>query len=396
MYIKLTATLKSPLMIGGKTLNSNYKKSKPYIPGSVLRAAYARTLIDRCVYSHDNYWLSYKDQDECRNCKFQVMCKNFKDISFSTLYPFGGFPYPFTAREEKYERENTSGKKKDVVDILRWRVFEKRKLEDEAKWERLSGIHKNGEKIEVNYSLITRTAVDYRRRSAKTGALYSENVIAENFIDEHKKMTEMRFSGIMKIDDGLKTEFERIKTIHVGADITRGMGHVSMSYEQMDEPDSLEKMMERVNRFNEGNEESYLYIPLDLQTDAYLSLEKMHDDKISLGEISDEEYKKYLEKEIHLPSCYQLEKVYKSQEVQKGFNTAKSSEQNMRREGKVVVLAGAVFLYKVGKKDFQEEILFQIEQEGIGENRVHGFGKVLICDEFHLDYDAIKGEEQNG
>ena len=45
MYIKIKAVLKTPLMIGGKTLNSNYKKSRDYIPGSVLRAAFARELI---------------------------------------------------------------------------------------------------------------------------------------------------------------------------------------------------------------------------------------------------------------------------------------------------------------------------------------------------------------
>ena len=44
MY-EIRAALRSPLMIGGKTLNSNYRESRDYIPGSVLRAAYAKAIL---------------------------------------------------------------------------------------------------------------------------------------------------------------------------------------------------------------------------------------------------------------------------------------------------------------------------------------------------------------
>ena len=58
MY-KIKAVLKSPLMIGGKTLSSNYRESRDYIPGSVLRAAYAKALVERCHCEQRNCFPHY-------------------------------------------------------------------------------------------------------------------------------------------------------------------------------------------------------------------------------------------------------------------------------------------------------------------------------------------------
>lgn len=385
MYIKIEAKLKSPLMIGSKTLNNNYRESRPYIPGSVLRAAFARAIIERCSYSHKNSWLTYKNQEECKGCKFQEICNKFSEIKFPALYPLGGYPYPMTARKLKYGDEE----EQKIQDILKSRISGSKKIEEEQ-WERLEGIYKNGFRVNILHTLITRTAVDYSRKSAKQGALYSQNAVSELLYYKGKK-TETVFSGVINEDEGLFRGFEKIRNLHIGADITRGMGLCEMTFAQATEPDTIDKLDGRIAAFNEGIEEEELFISVDLLADAYLSLEDIGKDYESPALVSDEAFKNYLKQQLDLPAAYELIKTYKAQEIMRGFNTAKQTEKDMRRSGRVVVKAGAVFVYKIPKAEYDVSALFEIQKRGIGENTEHGFGQVTICDEFHIKFDALQG-----
>ena len=132
MY-KIEAVLKSPLMIGGKKLNNNYRESKDYIPGSVLRAAYARALVLQCACEQKDNWLVFQARRECRTCAFKTICEHFSQISFPALYPMGGSPYPVTARENKYTKKGET----EVFDLLKSRLTERGKVQGESEWIRL-------------------------------------------------------------------------------------------------------------------------------------------------------------------------------------------------------------------------------------------------------------------
>ncbi len=128
-------------------------------------------------------------------------------------------------------------------------------------------------------------------------------------------------------------------------------------------------------------------------TDAYLGLEEIGGNNISQTEIPDIEMMKFLEKKIDLPSgIYTLCKVYKFQEFIRGFDTSKTTEKEMRRNGHLVVKAGAVFIYEAMPEEIEWAKLLEFEQKGIGKNTEHGFGKVRICDMFHIDYDVLRGK----
>lgn len=392
MNIKISASLKSPLMVGGKTLNSNYKESKDYIPGSVLRAAYARELIHRCPYEQENYWLDYKEKEECVGCKFQTICRDFTNICFPTLYPLGGKPYPLTAREEKYGEK---GKKK-IFDILRSRLLKEEKNKEEADWMRLAGIHKEGTAVKILHTVITRTAIDDYRHSAKAGALYTQNAVSEKFFCDNGELIDAVFSGMMQVEREQMEALKRIRNLHIGADTTRGLGVCSMTYsEENNETDTADKIKERVKRFHEDMLSEERFVILDLITDAYLKLEEIGGDSESKSSISDEMFMDFLEKSINLPAKYRLFRVYKSQEVLRGFNTAKAVQTDMRRRGRIVVKAGAVLVYKTSAKEFDAGELLELEQKGIGDHVEHGFGKVCICDTFHLEYDVLRREDKN-
>lgn len=389
MY-KIKAVLKSPLMIGGKTLSSNYRESRDYIPGSVLRAAYAKALVERCHYEQRNYWLDYKDEPQCKECEFRTICQRFSQLVFPTLYPFGSRPYPMTAREKKYKYKE----ERSVLDILKSRLSLSENDLDESARKRLEGVHKDGKTVKLIHSTITRTAIDYYRNTAKEGLLYTQNVISEKYLKANKELADVYFSGEIQLSPEEEKELCRIEVLHIGAGITKGFGVCYMFYEEQTDKDTSEKIEERVKEFNLGMKEDKQFVVLDLLTDAYLGLEEIGDDSLSQTEISTEQMLAFLEKQIGLPKeKYHLYKVFKSQEILRGFDTSKNTEKEMRRRGHLVVKAGAVFAYQVLSEYIDGKELAALEERGIGKHTEHGFGKICVCDSFHTQYDVLKGEK---
>ncbi len=385
MYVKITAVLKAPLMIGGKTLNSNYKKSRDYIPGSVLRAAFARELIQACPYIHENNWLTCKEYQECNSCRFCSLCRNFSNIKFPALYLLGGKPYPATARIDKYGEEGT----KQIRDILKLRLKHFSPGAEEENWEKLQGFYKEEKQLKAIYHTITRTAIDYTRRTAKTNALFTQNTVAGLWSEEAGQTVEAVFAGDTELSPQEMKEIKEIDMLHIGANTTSGMGLCELQYEETEASDTLEKMEKRIYAFQQGVSDEYV-LSVDLISDAYLQMEELERSKGK--ELSDEKYAKFLEQKIGLAQDFHLIKVFKSQEVLRGFDTSKATEK-MRRKPHIVVKAGAVFVYKIKKEKLKEHLkeLLKIEQTGIGKNTLHGFGKIRICDEFHEKYNIAKG-----
>lgn len=384
MYIKIKAVLKTPLMIGGKTLNSNYKKSRDYIPGSVLRAAFARELIQACPYPHENNWLSCKKTQECSNCRFCGLCRNFSNIKFPALYLLGGKPYPATARIDKYGEKET----KEIRDIMKSRLKNSSPGEEEENWEKLQGFYKEGKQLKAIYQTITRTAIDYTRHTAKNNALFTQNTVAGLWSEETGQSMEAVFAGETELFPNEMEEIKKIDMLHIGANTTAGMGLCEMQYEETEATDTLEEMESRIQMFQHEEGDDYV-LSVDLLSDAYLQMEELKGDS---GEVADEEFLKFLEQRIGLPREFHLIKVFKNQDVLRGFDTSRPTEREMRRKPQIVVKAGAVFVYKVKKEKLKENLegLLKIEQTGIGKNTLHGFGKVRICDEFHEKYDVVK------
>lgn len=388
MY-RIKAVLKSPLMIGGKKLNNNYRESKDYIPGSVLRAAYARALIQRCAFKQKHNWLAFQAQSECETCTFQTVCKHFSKISFPALYPLGGSPYPITAREKKYqEKEDT-----EIFDILKIRLAGQGKAQAESEWKRLEGIHQCGRQVKLMHSAITRTAVDYYRNAAKEGSLYTQNVILEQYQDENKELCDVMFAGSIRLSPEEEKELNQIRILHIGADVTRGFGICHMFFGEQTAEDTPEQIKIRIEEFNAGITGEQQFVILDLLTDAYLGLEDIGADSVSQTDISDEQMLSFLEEKIGLPNeKYHLWKVYKFQEVHGGIDTSKETETGMRRQARLVVQAGAVFIYQAFEEDIDGAELLKLEKKGIGMYTEHGFGRIRICDEFHVRYDVLGGK----
>ncbi len=386
----IEAVLKSPLMIGGKKLNNNYRESKDYIPGSVLRAAYARALIQRCAFEQENNWLVFQAKSQCEVCAFRTVCRHFSKIPFPVLYPLGGSPYPVTAREKKYKEEEETG----IFDILKSRLTGQGKAQGESEWSRLEGIHKDGQKVKLMHSAITRTAIDYHRNAAKGGSLYTQNVVLEKYPDEKDRLCDAMFAGQIRLSLEEEKELSQIRILHIGADATRGFGICHMFFRGKTADDTPCEIQTRIQKFNAGIAGKQRFVILDLLTDAYLGLEDIGADSVSQTRVPDEQMLSFLEEKIGLPNNkYHLRKAYKFQEVHGGFDTSKETESGMRRQARLVIRAGAVFVYQASEEDIDEAELLKKEEDGIGQYTEHGFGRIRICDQFHVRYDVSGGKQ---
>ena len=407
MNIQIVLTPDSSLMVGGKTVNNNFKESLRYIPGSVLRAAFARAIVERCPLGDEpvgnkRYWVQIRKQDECSRCKFYALCRDFSDIRFPTLYPLGSTPYPMTSQCCKYPDSNCQ----EVVDFLCARLGEHTIPSCGSCGsgrERMDGFHLNGKKVVPRTLLVTKTAVNSQLRTAKYGLLYSINTVTKH-VWHDKKLQEIEFSGmITSLDKDVYKVLESISNLRIGSSVTRGLGSCRVSY-GVENPDNNSEVMSlesRVQRFNEHiirqdseeDGEPPTYITLDVLSDAYLNMECVGGDgsPIEPADWSDEKFTEYISRQIKLPPQYKLILVYKSYGMARGFDTSAESEKDMRRRTRLIVNAGAVFVYqRVGVVDDWEE-LKRIEETGIGQSTEHGFGRVRICDEFHVKFDVMGG-----
>ena len=410
MNIQIVLTPDSSLMIGGKTVNNNFKESLRYIPGSVLRAAFARAIVDRCPLGDEpvgkkRYWVQIRNQDECGGCKFYALCKNFSDIRFPALYPLGSSPYPMTSQCCKYPDSNCP----EVVDFLCARLGGR--TVPPCGWcgsgrERMEGFHLNGKKVVPRTLLVTKTAVNSQLRTAKQGLLYSINTVTKH-VWHDKELREIVFSGmITSLEEDICNAIESISRLRIGSSVTRGLGSCRVSYGVENPDNSAALSLEsRVHRFNEHimhqdseeDSEPRTYITLDVLSDAYLNMECVGGDgsPIEPADWSDEKFTEYLSRQSGLPPQYKLILVYKSYGMARGFDTSAESEKDMRRRTRLIVNAGAVFVFqRVGVVDDWEE-LNRIEETGIGQSTEHGFGRVRICDEFHVKFDVMEGAKDH-
>jgi CRISPR-associated protein Csx10 len=145
-------------------------------------------------------------------------------------------------------------------------------------------------------------------------------------------------------------------------------------------------MSERIKQFNDGLASSW--VTVNLLSDAYLGLEEFR----SVDKSDDDEYRGFLKSKIGLPEAFELRYVYKDQESVRGYDTSRETAIEMLRQPRLLVRAGAVFVYEC-PDGIDLSPLESLERKGIGDETQNGFGRVRICDDFHTKFDALAKEE---
>ncbi|MCX7921551.1 MAG: hypothetical protein N3B21_05980 [Clostridia bacterium] len=391
---KVVLKLESPLMTGGKRLKDNVLESLDYIAGHVLRAAFARHILLNCPLYKPNqpdskgryHFVYIRDKGECRKCRLYEACRDFSDMKFSFFYPKGTDILPYTAKGCKYHDDH------GFKDILTYnegvrcsKCIEKygESMVDMGKAgrvESVSGYRKRHEKISIERTVFTRTAIEPSTKTAQDGSLYLIYAVKQGIEFEGE------IQGIEKL--GIKEG----NSIYVGSYNTVGFGR--MSVQSISDEDRKKNLPELISEFNlklhkhnvkQPTETKVTYIPILFKSDAKLGIERESFDR----PMSNEEYKEKW-KELIFGEKLQdikIEKVLSENDMYRGYDTSQEWGK-WEKKPQIITLKGTSVLLSTDRPiESVLPELVDMELQGVGEDKNNGFGQIEVCNELH-----VKGE----
>jgi CRISPR-associated protein Csx10 len=230
-----------------------------------------------------------------------------------------------------------------------------------------------------------RSALNRKTWNAQENMLYSVKSIAEENV----------FLGEVEINDKLDNDAmdELVNNLeslsNIGGQSSRGLGNVWIRVDDY-QPNTfplwcrIQKLNHTINMIRK-RDTGRVYFTVDLQSDAILR-GKLDEPTIQLSEEMLRNYLKDVDNQFDDGNFKEydikLERSYSSASYVGGWSTA----WNLPKYVQLATAKGSVFLFSASKVD---DLLCQsfdlLEQKGIGENREEGFGKVSICEQFHLE-----------
>jgi len=377
--IILTITNKSPFSIAVSRAVGNVQRCLDFIPGTALRGALAGIYLE-----------SNSPDDKFR----EIFTSN--GIVFPNLYINGDIngaePVPMSAYSCKYYSGFLGDRDKHgVVDMLIPILQEMQKegdLSDNLKYcqykdgnticgierKRFKGYYQKNssdgslKSISVNKRLIFHTAISHVTETAMENALFSQEMVEKG----------QTFRGeILIYKDSLLKDVEKIvnnqDTLYLGSDRTAGYGkfEITSCMEKSCSKEDLKKKIEdRINQFNEklALNDGRTYFSITLQSDAIIMDKYMR-------------YKTFIDsKDIGIQKAELVTGIAESRIIQ-GWNAL----TRLPKEDILAIEKGSVFVFAVDKKiDEISDSLFALELYGIGKRRGEGFGRLTVCDPFHL------------
>jgi len=243
---------------------------------------------------------------------------------------------------------------------------------------------------QVGTRLLTRTGINRDRHIVEEGILYNREVIDE----------EVYFWGMVKLPNQLLSTFKEFVEeaddaglIRVGTGRTRGLGQVQLTVHGAEDDEiSFDSFKPRLMDFDAklrehmgyapANEDDRFYFALTLHSPVILRDDLLRYQGTISGEVL-ETYAKVSSEGLHLRQIHQVA----SQERVTGWNELWGTP----RMQEYAIATGSVFLFVSAKKVSEEllEKLFELENQGIGERRVEGFGRICFSDPFHLEEDRV-------
>lgn len=378
MKQKVKFELLQPVMCGGIRVENNFFESEEFIRGSVLRAAFANSILLECPSADSqsadgkyNY-IEIKDSNgRCMNCKYNKICGSFGNMTFSYAYLENSFPAPFTAK--KCKKCGTEHKVKDILvenDVLKCEECLKDNI---ARMENLKGfiyIRDNDVRsLKINKTLSTHTAINNHSHTADDGSLFSINAIQKG-----------QFYNAV-IDDCDTNMLEIGGVIYTGKYSSCGFGKMKIvdiqPVSDFSEDDIKSRIAKFNSRFNTCNQVSVL-----LLSDMF-PVKSEEVDKV----MANDEYLEYWEKTVfgndELP--FSLTKIFTETQLYGGFDTSKSWGNWKQTKPELMLKKGTSMLLSIKEKRMEDAIklLTELQKNGIGRKTHDGYGQIEICHPIH-------------
>ena len=412
--IELFIKVLSALAIGRQKPGGSVSEAENYIPGTVIRGTIACQILQES--GHNNANLSDNGGD------FQALFLGESPAVFHNGYPSVAkvnkdeskvvtnevLVLPSTAVSSKTEsgfKPSGNGVFDTLIDRFCAEIFnypydpkDPKSLEEgtDARVEPYSGFYSNNKEYyshSVSTRFLTRVGINRKRATSEESILYSIEVLNESFSTNKKSKTweNVVYRSAIQVEDDLAKKLEEFinsKTFRLGGSASRGLGKVEITAKVADLNKGVEARFKKFNdklksRFqlwsslfgnSNQNLEDRVYFTLDLQSDTILSQNWRRTTVISeamLQQFTNVE-----------DNSLKLEAAYSSYDYISGWNSAWGLMKNIE----LVTNKGAVYLFSTVKDREKEWIngLQELELNGMGEKTCEGFGKVKVCNDFHL------------
>jgi hypothetical protein len=376
LNLKLKLTLQTPLLAGGTLRTENFFSSLDYLPGGVLRAALAVALLEGGGLKRRGgdklNWVEPLTEEERGQCSYPHLFDEFSSMRIGDATLYGARFAPMTSYVCKKDPSHPSVDYLcDILDGHFKRVCPK----CSGPVDRLSGWLLDGRKIEGVYRTISRTAINPYLGVAADERLFTCNCL--EVVQKGEAPTELH--ALLRCSPEAAEEwkkfFEDNPRIYAGRYTSSGLGAMKVEVEQCPSEKPLEA---RLKSFG-GRKSGRLQVPLTAWSDIYLPLEKPWK---SVGVNGKEALQAHWAVLLGLPESGKLVRCFTDYKLRGGFSTAEKREK--RRTAKWVIAKGSVFVLDLPDHQVALDWLKQQEEEGLGENTKHGFGRVLAADPIHI------------
>ncbi|KPQ33072.1 MAG: subtype III-B CRISPR-assocaited RAMP protein Csx10 [Phormidesmis priestleyi Ana] len=409
--IDLTITALSPLAIGQRKPGGSVSEALSYIPGSVIRGAIAKEI------------LNYAEEEPSGDDDFYKLFLAERAAVFCNAYPAIAQPSPgqYFASESDIRvlpmsalsskaKPGFKPEKAGVFDSLidsfcareQGHFYVPNNIADGELVEPCRGFYSQSQQRyythAVSKRLLTRVGINRRRATAQDEILYSIEVINESQGKPERVPTVFKGSILVQDSDGLAGQLyaflsQQCRQIRIGGSASRGLGKICLEAAKPSEDKTNQRVNsieQRINKFNEQLKDRWgwwsvlgdadenptdrrSFFSLGLQSDAILT-ENWRRTTVVSPEI--------LAPRIGIEAAdITLHMAYTSHDYRSGWNAA----WGLPKDTELITNMGSVMLFSIpkGVQSKCYKSLAELEAVGIGSRCSEGYGQVKVCDEFH-------------